>query len=330
MGIFDARKSFKPFEYPKAMEFIDALQATYWTHKEFNFTQDISDFKVELSDYERETFKRCLLAISQIEVSVKTFWAKLFDHFPKPEFNALGVQLAFNELVHERSYSEILELLGLNTEFEQILQIPVIQGRVEYLTKYIKGSADNAKEAYALSVALFGAFVENASLFSQLFIAKSYNKHKGYFKGVDNVISATIIEETIHANVAAWIISIIREEYPEWFNTEFEKKIKSACIKAYEAELNIVKWILQSDDSPYQKELSFLSYNTIDEFLKNRFNQSLVLLGVEPIFEVSILGAKMFEWFEEEYTLDRHTDFFNKRPTTYSRNKMSVTAEDLF
>lgn len=103
MGIFDKRIAYKPFEYPKAMEFIDALQGAFWTHKEFNFTQDIQDFKVNMSTQEQEITRKCLLAISTIEVNVKTFWSKLYDHIPKPEINDLGVQLAFNELVHARS-----------------------------------------------------------------------------------------------------------------------------------------------------------------------------------------------------------------------------------
>ena len=324
MGIFDPRKAFKPFEYPEALEFVDALQATYWTHKEFNFTQDISDFKVNLSPYEKEVVRRALLAIGQIEVSVKTFWAKLYDHLPKPEFNALGVQLAFNELVHERSYTELLDLLGLTEDFDKVLQIPEIQGRVDYLTKYIKGSSDNKKEAYTLNLALFSSFVENVSLFSQFFIIKSFFNHKNVIQGIDNVISSTMLEEDIHAKVGAWLISLIREEFPEWFNDEFEIKIIRACKKAYEAEIKIVKWILQDEN------LSFLSFSTVDNFLKDRFNQSLIMMNVNPIFEVDKVEQLKYQWFELELKIDRHSDFFLKRPSSYSRDLQSVDINDLF
>lgn len=324
MGVFDKRNAFKPYEYPKALEFVEVLQASIWTHKEFNFTQDIQDFMTNLDEKEKEIVKRCLLAISQIEINVKTFWAKLYDHFPKPEFNSLGTMLAYNELVHEQSYSELLEILGLNGDFDKVLEVPEIQGRVDYLQKYIKGSADNAREAYTLNVALFSSFVENCSLFSQLFIMKSLNQHKNYFKGIDNVISATMLEEDIHAKVGAWLISLIKEEYPEWFNEEFNKKIVRACKKAYEAELKIVEWITGGED------MDILKRSTIDNFLRNRFNKSLEMMGVEGIFEVDEEEMENFKWFELELKLDRHTDFFSQRPTTYSRDLESVTADDLF
>lgn len=324
MSIFEKRIAFKPYEYPKALEFVEVLQASIWNHKEFNFTQDIQDFMVNLSEKEKEIVRRCLLAISQIEINVKTFWSKLYDHLPKPEFNSLGTMLAYNELVHEQSYSELLEILGLNGDFEKVLQVPEIQGRVDYLQKYIKGSADNVREAYTLNIALFSSFVENCSLFSQFFIMKSLNQHKNYFKGVDNVISATMLEEDIHAKVGAWLISLIKTEHPEWFDEEFEKKIIRACKKAYDAELKIVDWITSGED------MDILKRSTIDHFLRNRFNKSLQMIGIEPVFEVDEQEIQNFEWFELELKLDRHTDFFNQRPTTYSRDIEDVTEDSLF
>lgn len=643
MSIFDKRVEFKPYEYPDALKFVEALQSSIWNHREFNFTQDINDFNVNLNEYEKGVVKRTLLAISQIEISVKLFWSKLFDHFPKPEFNALGVMLAYNELVHEQSYSELLEILGFNDEFSKILQVPEIQGRVEYLQKYIKGSADNARQAYTLNIALFSSFIENCSLFSQFFIMKSMNQHKNYFHGVDNVISATMLEEdcfiegtevmtpqgwrlledmkigddvygfkegelrlekvikttsknfegnlikignkrhhkivtpnhdmilhnskgwyketaeqakltncvyvpvtakysegnskkltdleriyiavqadgsksywynhmgeklergisggynyilglskqrkierfdlllrstgikhtrteskdgsvnyylslgneynykkfntwinltdvsrewcedfineillwdghdyeyekgysstdksnidiiqqisvlagyrskvrrnkdsqrkatyndcykinftnkdsestrahsykkelvdysgkvncitvpsggivtryqdsvfisgNCHAKVGAWLISLIKEEYPEWFDEDFEKKMTRACKKAYEAEIKIVDWIMDNQD------MDILNKSTVDHFLRNRFNQSMIMVGLKPIFEVDEKEKEKFKWFDLEVKLDKHTDLFYQRSVNYARDQQSVTSKDLF
>ena len=655
MGIFDKRVAFKPFEYPRAAEFVEVMQSSIWNVNEFNFTQDIQDFNTRLTEHEKEVVRRSLLAISQIEVSVKTFWAKLYEHFPKAEFNQLGVMMAYQECfsedtefltadgfkkysdidddtlvaqmdlttkeitfekplgrirkkyvgdmhlysskntnllvtpnhdlvvihpltkkvkkeksingvwgknylyfssgfsnkkdkgltweerlfiaiqadatvmqtidksgsnrrdvvfnlrkprkierllnilencrfeykvkpiihygvefskitvylpepinlktlktfewvdledvsvqwgrefieelkkwdassqkdgkksictyyntrekavdkvteiamlcgfrtkkavnrhageehfvegvlnkkikatktcyavhitdtttttypmrkeihydgyvncftmskgtvivrregcvavsgncVHEQSYSKLLEILHLNGDFEQVLQVPEIKGRVEYLQKYMKGASDNAKQNYALNVALFSAFIENCSLFSQFFIMKSMNYHKGYFKGVDNVISATFLEEDLHANVGAWIIATIREEYPDFFDDDFRKKMIRACHKAYDAELNIVRWILQGQD------LEYVTFNMVDNFLKYRFNKSMEMMGYEKLFEVDAEEQKKFEWFNAEVALDKHVDFFNKRPTNYARDLEDVTEDSIF
>ena len=68
MGIFDKRESYKPFEYPEVMQFVDAMNKSFWVHSEVEFTADIQDFKSNLSMEEKEAVKRALLGIAQVEV----------------------------------------------------------------------------------------------------------------------------------------------------------------------------------------------------------------------------------------------------------------------
>ena len=182
MGIFDKRVAFKPFEYPEVIKYRNAIKHSRWDVEEFTFISDKHEFKHQLTENEREVIKRTLLAISQIEVSVKTFWTKLGDHLPKPEFNAVGITFGENEVVHSEAYSKLLEELGFNSEFDLLLQNPVIGGRVDYLTKYLKNSGDNAKQVYTLNLALFSMFIENVSLFSQFAIVKSFTEKKNLLK----------------------------------------------------------------------------------------------------------------------------------------------------
>lgn len=73
-SIFKPRTNLKPYEYPEVLEYVDAIRHSYWVHTEFSFTSDIQDFKVNVSSTERNALQNCMLAIAQIEVSVKTFW----------------------------------------------------------------------------------------------------------------------------------------------------------------------------------------------------------------------------------------------------------------
>ena len=95
--IFTPRRAYKPFEYPETMTFVKLMQKSYWVHSEVNFDPDIQDFKSYLYPYEQEAIKRALLGIAQVEVSVKTFWGDLYDIFPKPEFNCLGMSFGESE-----------------------------------------------------------------------------------------------------------------------------------------------------------------------------------------------------------------------------------------
>jgi len=323
VGIFDKRAAFKPFEYD-VEQFKEAIQHSYWLVSEFNFTSDIQDFQVKLSDVEKNAIKNTLLAISQIEISVKRFWGKLGDRFPKAEFEQVGVTFGESEVRHADAYSHLLQVLGLNDDFTMLLQNPVIQGRVEYLTKYLKGAADSSDENYALTLTLFSMFIENVSLFSQFLVIKSFNKNRNLLKDIDNVVQATQKEETIHALLGAAIIGYIKEENPEWFSTGFYDKVIRAAKKAYVAECGIIDWIFEAG------ELPFLPKGTVKEFIKDRLNQSLVMVGCPEAFEVDKTILTSLKWFEEELLTDVAIDFFHKKSTAYSKNTTSITAEDLF
>ena len=179
-NIFEPRINFKPFEYPEVTPYKDAINHSYWLVSEWNFISDVQDFNVKLENTEREVLKRAVLAISQIEISVKRFWTNLGNKLPKPEFEQVGVTFGESEVRHSDAYSHLLEILGLNDEFTQLLQVPEIQGRVEYLTKYLKGAAASSNESFTLALTLFAIFIENVSLFSQFLIIKWLNQLISY------------------------------------------------------------------------------------------------------------------------------------------------------
>jgi len=324
MGIFDKRVAFKPFEYPDVIAFKDAINHSYWLVSEWNFTSDVHEFNVKLNEVEKHAIKNALLAISQIEVSVKSFWGKIGDRFPKSEFAQVGFTFAESEVRHGDAYSHLLEVLGLNDDFAMLLQNPVIQGRVDYLTKYLKGAADNSNEGYTLTLTLFSIFIEYVSLFSQFLVIKSFNKHLNILKDVDNVVQATQKEEHIHAMFGVALIKHIQNEHPDWFNDDFYAKLTRACKKAFDAECQIIDWIFEKG------ELPFLPKDQVVEFVKNRFNESLEMIGGEGCFEVDRDKVKKLQWFDDEMHTDVSTDFFHKKPVTYSKKMQAITADDIF
>ncbi|MEI8270901.1 MAG: ribonucleotide-diphosphate reductase subunit beta [bacterium] len=324
MSIFDKRVAFKPFEYPEIIEYKNAINHSFWLVSEWNFISDIQDFNVKLSDTEKHIIKNAMLAISQIEISVKKFWTRLGDRFPKAEFEQVGVTFGESEVRHSDAYSHLLEVLGLNNEFNLLMENPHIQGRVDYLTKYLKGASDNSDENYTLTLTLFSIFIENVSLFSQFLIIKSFNKNLNVLKDIDNVVQATQKEEVIHALFGVYVIKQVQKEFPNWFNEDFYNKLYRACKKAYEAECNIIDWIFEKG------ELSFLSKDVVKEFVKDRFNTSIEMIGGKPVFEVDKEKLKPLKWFDDEIHAEVNTDFFHKKPVTYTKKSKAIKAEDLF
>lgn len=322
--IFKKRITLKPYEYPELLEYVDAIRHSYWIHTEFNFTSDVQDFKVNVSDAERNALKNTMLAIAQIEVSVKTFWGDIYKKLPKPEIGSVGYTFAESEVRHHDAYSHLLEILGLNDDFNQIKTIPCIIDRVNYLEKSIKIATGEEDKDYAMSVLLFSLFIEHVSLFSQFLIIMAFNKYRNLFKGMSNAVEATSKEEQIHGLFGIDIINIIKSEHPEWFDEKYYEKIRKHCKEAYEAEAAIVDWIYE------QGELDFLPSAVVKEFIKNRLNNSLKSIGLEPLFEVNQELVQQTDWFDDEVIATKHVDFFNKRSINYNKRSQSITSDDLF
>lgn len=295
------------------------------THNtEFNFTTDIDDYKTKISNEEREVIKRSMLAIAQIEVSVKTFWADLYKRMPITEIGDVGMTFSESEIRHKDAYAQLLRILGLEDEFKTVIEIPAIKNRINYLTKYLDGTRSKENKMYTKSILLFSLFIEHVSLFSQFLIMMSFNKEKNLFKGISNVVEATSKEEEIHGNFGSELINIIKEENPEWFDEEFEALIVSACNKAYAAECGILDWIFENG------ELSFLSKDTIKHFIQNRFNNSLNRIGMKPVFEVDFTEIEKTLWFDVEILSTKEGDFFYKKQIDYNKKSKSITEDDLF
>ena len=322
--IFTEQIARKPNHYPWAQEFIDSMHNGFWTDKEFSFTSDLHQFKVELTDQEREIVVRTLSAIGQIEVAVKKFWSKLGDNLPHPALTDLGFVMANVEVIHNNAYERLLTVLDMEDIFEENLKLDFMQGRVNYLRKYTHKFRSGNKEQFVYSLILFTLFVENVSLFSQFYVINWFNRYQNVLKDTAQQIAYTAKEELIHGMVGMKLVNTIREEYPELFTQELEDRIVSESKEAFKAESKIIDWMVNGIDRPG------LSAVVLKEFVKNRINESLAEIKYPKVFDVDEELIKSTTWFDEDVLGNTTTDFFFRRPVEYAKSNKSYSEDDLF
>jgi len=321
--IFEEQISRKPDYYPWTEEFMRSMWEGHWTDKEFSFSSDIQDFHVKLTDQERQIIIRTLSAIAQIEIAVKTFWAKIGDNLPHPSIRDLGYVMANIEVIHNNAYERLLKLLDLEEVFEENMKLDFIQGRVKYLRKYTHRFYKDSKKQFVYALILFTLFVENASLFSQFYVINWFGK-KNLLKDTNQQTKYTAREEDIHAKIGIKLVNTIKEEHPELFDEDLESKILAEAEEAFKAEEKIIDWIVNG----IQKDL--MSAAILKEFVKSRINESLDQIGFKKIFDIDQDLISRTTWFDEEVLGNMMTDFFASRPTEYSKSNKSFSEEDLF
>ncbi len=322
--LFTEQIARKPDKYPFCQEMISAMWAGVWSPNEFTFQSDIQDYKTELTPEEQKIIERTLSAIGQIEISVKKFWSRLGDNMPHPSITDMGLVMAGVEVVHNKAYEKLLDVLQLHDSFEQNLKLDIINGRVKYLRKYLDKNYTDNKKQYIYSLILFTLFVENVSLFSQFYIINHFNRFQNVLKDTAQQVAYTAREELIHALAGVRLVNIARQEYPELFDKGLEEKILHEAAEAYKAEAKIVDWMI----GDYKGEK--LDKHILKEFIKNRINDSLSQIGYEKIFKIDQEIIDKTIWFEEDTLGNNATDFFFKKPVEYSKKNTSFDADQLF
>lgn len=322
MSIFDRRDEYKPFEYPEFADLKNKLRHTYWTDDELTFEGDKIDYH-NLNEKEQEIVKRTLTLISTIEVKVKDFWGQLGSHFPKPEISNLGATASESEVRHSDSYDRLLDILGLQEYYKEALNVDAIKGRFSYLDKYLKLSPHNSdNKKYVLKLILFSILIENVSLFSNFGTLMYFYRHKGIMKDIRNIVKWTSLDESLHFNIGEALVKVIRREFPEMFDKEFEAQVHEACSKSIYHERRLLNWVFEKG------ELDKLSKEDLENYMKYRVDESLKALGFKKLY-----GEKQPEnlkFYYEEVFADSQDDFFAVRPVDYTLKDMSITGNDLF
>ncbi|GAA6763395.1 MULTISPECIES: ribonucleotide-diphosphate reductase subunit beta [Thermus] len=320
----EPRFHYRPYEYPELLRFRDAIRHSYWVHTEFSYTADVQDYAL-VDEKERALVRRSLLAIAQVELAVKLFWARIYDRFPKPEVAEVGMTFAESEVRHANAYAHLLDLLGLNEHFQKALEEETaLKERQRLLQDVLRRAREENLKTYAHSLLLFAAFTEHISLFSQFYVLMALNRRAGRFKGISNAIEATSKEENIHGLFGVELLRLLRKELPEHFGDGFAEEALAWAERFFRGEEALVDWIFAQGD------VEVVSQEEVLEFLKHRYNEVLSLHGLPAPFTPRAELLRDTEWFALELLADKEVDFFNKRSVAYARRVQSYDPDSLF
>ncbi|KQS84339.1 ribonucleotide-diphosphate reductase subunit beta [Rhizobium sp. Leaf383] len=320
--LFNEQVARKPNLYPWTDDFIHAITSSPWTANEFSFQSDFDQFKTQLNDQERQVIVRTLSAIGQIEIAVKDFWANLGRNLRHPAIKDLGYVMAYTEVIHNQAYERLLEVLGLESVFEENLKEDVVRARVNYLRKHAQRVYEDDRKQYVYSIILFTLFVENVSLFSQFYTVLWFNRYRNVLKDTAQQVQYTKNEETLHAQVGIKIINTLREEYPELFDAALISRIREECIEAYTAESKLIDWMI-GDFSDEKIDAEILK-----TYVANRLEDSLAAIGISSPLNQPRIPETL--WMDEEVFGTNKTDFFHKNPVDYTENDVAYDIKELF
>ena len=318
MSLLEERVVYKPFEYPKAYDYWLKQQQAHWLHTEVPMAQDVTDWKSNLKDHEKNLIGGILKGFAQTETIVNDYWSTLVTKwFRKPEVIMMGTTLGSSETIHAEAYSLLNEQLGLDN-FAEFMEDESTMAKIEALMEVRDSHEKPDWHKRAVSLAIFSAFTEGVNLFSSFAVLLSF-KMRNLLKGVGQIVEWSVRDESLHSEAGCWLFRTLMEEHPEFKTDKLVKDIQDAATNALKLEFDFIDKVFEMGD------LENLTKDELKNFIKHRVNTKMADLGLAPLIPASEIdkGAlKTMKWFDAVIAGKQQTDFFASRVTNYSKGHL--------
>ena len=255
--ITDVRNYYKPFEYQTAFDFYKDQHRAHWLADEVPLASDLNDWKLKLTEPEKNLIGNILKSFAQTEVHVNDYWStKVSVWFPKPEVQAMSRAFADFESIHAEAYARLNEELGLDN-FKAFLEDEVSKAKIDRL---VETPGDTIEER-ALSLAIFSAFTEGVNLFSSFAILMSFQL-RNLMKGTGQIVEWSVRDESLHSKAGCWLFRTLLEEQPELNTEELRNKVAEACHLSVQLEFDFIDKAFEMGD------VDGLNVNQLKNFIK--------------------------------------------------------------
>lgn len=310
------RQVYRPFEYETAYDFYRKQQLVHWIKDEIKIAEDLANWNVDLTNTEREVVGGILRGFTQIETTVGDYWRKVPQWFPKPEIAMMCSTFSYFEAIHADAYALINESLGLD-DFTAFLYDEDTKQKLDY---FVDIPEQSTLEDKAKSLAIFSAFAEGCLLFSSFAVLLSFQR-ENLMKGVGQIVSFSIRDESTHSEGGCWLFNQLCEE-----NVGLREQIHGDIVTAAKTCYQLEKKFI--DNLFNDNSIRTLNPFDLKQFIKHRINMKLNEIGYDSIFDVDIDSIGRMSWFDSLSGGREFSDFFSSRASEYSQK--SYNANDLF
>jgi len=318
LRLTDDRHYFKPFHYPWAYDAWLKHEQAHWLHTEVPMIEDVKDWKNKLTDSERQFLTNIFRFFTQGDVDVAGGYVKNYlPYFPQPEVRMMLSGFAAREALHVAAYSHLIESLGMpESTYNEFLEYEEMRAKHDYFLSI----AGQDQQTIAQQIAAFSAFTEGMQLFSSFIMLLNFPRH-GKMKGMGQIVTWSIVDETMHAESMIKLFRTFVEENREIWNDELKGQIYTIAGKMVELEDRFI------DLSFSMGSMDNLDANDVKRYIRYITDRRLISLGLKGIMKVK---KNPLPWVEEMINAPTHTNFFENRATDYAKGALSGSWEDVW
>ena len=313
----DERDYFKPFHYPWAYDAWLKHEQSHWLHTEVPMLEDVKDWKNNLSTEEKYFLTQIFRFFTQADIDVAGGYVKNYlPEFPQPEVRMMLSSFAAREALHIAAYSHLIESLGMpESTYNEFMEYDVMREKHEYFVKKVNNGV-----ALPVKLAAISAFTEGLALFASFVMLLNFPRH-GKMKGMGQIVTWSIVDETQHAEGVIKLFRTYVEENRQVWNDATKSQIYSVCTKIVELEDQFI-------DLAYSMgPVKGLRDSELKQYIRYIADRRLISMGMKGIFKVK---KNPLPWVEEMINAPTHTNFFENRATDYAKGALSGSWDEVW
>jgi glutaredoxin 3 len=302
---------YKPFRYPQAVEMTIRHDEVHWVPEEADLSNDVSDWKMKLTESDRDLITNILRLFTTMDVAVGSYY---YDHLiPAVKSHEIRTMLggfASREGIHQRAYALLNDTLNLpESDYHAFMDYREMRDKIEHIVSEEFNSSKPMRDALMFGRSVFN---EGVSLFGIFAVLLSYQRF-AKMRGMGSIVEWSIRDETLHINGNSMVFHWLCEEHPEIVCDELKSKLYAYAQKTVELEDSFL------DLAFHDFVIEGIDKKEVKEFVRFLTDRRLRMLGLKPIYGISNNPLK---WIDAIISGTSHTNFFEARVTDYSVNAM--------
>jgi ribonucleoside-diphosphate reductase beta chain len=319
-NLLEERSNFKPFHYPWAYDAWLKHEQSHWLHTEVPMAEDVKDWKNKLTVSEKSFLTNIFRFFTQGDIDVAGGYVNNYlPHFPQPEVRMMLLGFGAREALHIAAYSHLIETLGMpDSTYAEFMEYQQMKDKHDYLLEV--STVASSKESTAAQIACFSAFTEGMQLFSSFIMLLNFPR-TGKMKGMGQIVTWSIVDETQHCESMIKLFRTYVEENKEIWNDDLKGKIYTIAERMVELEEKFIDLAFSMGD------MEGLTDIDVKRYIRYIADRRLISLGLKGIFKVK---KNPLPWVEEMINAPTHTNFFENRATDYAKGALSGKWEDVW
>lgn len=316
----DPRAHYKPFNYPWAYDAWLKHEQSHWLHTEVPMLEDVKDWKKRLTNEEKRFLTHIFRFFTQGDIDVAGgYVSNYLPHFPQPEVRMMLLGFSAREALHVAAYSHLIETLGMpESTYNEFLEYQEMRDKHDYILNKSEGLVNTA--TIAENIAMFSAFTEGMQLFSSFIMLLNFTRN-GKMRGMGQIITWSIVDETIHAESMIKLFRTYIEENKEIWNDEVKSNIYTIAERMVQLEDKFI------DLAFGVSKMENLTADDVKHYIRYIADRRLISLGLKGVFKVK---KNPLPWVEEMINAPTHTNFFENRATDYAKGALSGSWEEVW